>query len=163
MGCTAHQCQMFRLQSAGGRHASRRSQGPRCQVGENGHQLQGHPMAGEIQAVIYYSSSLPFLFLCTRTVSEAVSDNSRTCNVKPRWAALSKEYMSFAKCVEAGDSKMQALFHKSRMLTTELLRAVFLKYDGDENGSVRRADPYVELSLCGAEFALPGVGLATPS
>jgi Ca2+-binding EF-hand superfamily protein len=46
------------------------------------------------------------------------------------------EHLTFAKMIEAGDSKVTQIFHNTKLLPTERLRGVFQKYDDDHNGGL---------------------------
>jgi hypothetical protein len=49
---------------------------------------------------------------------------------------LSREFLSFAKCVEKGDAKVRTLLHKASLLPAETMEHIFSKYDQDGNGSL---------------------------
>ena len=67
-------------------------------------------------------------------VREAVVSSLVIACKQPRWAALTSEHLTFAKMIEAGDSKVTQIFHNTKLLPTETLRATFEKYDVDHNG-----------------------------
>jgi len=63
---------------------------------------------------------------------------------------LTSEHLTFAKMIEAGDSKVTQIFHNTKLLPTETLRAAFEKHDADDNG---------DLDLVEASAALKDLGL----